>query len=116
PSPWPALFAPATLSRNAGEGLSSRPLQNEPRQVGVFREFADPLADIALVDGDRGAARLIRRGEADLLEQALEDRVQPARADVFDRGVDLLGQQCDFVDCLRAEFELDAFGCEQGPI
>src|SRR5205823_11372268 len=60
-------------------------LQDEARQVGVFGELADALADIGLVDHDFGAARLIRGGEADLLEQALEDRVQPARADILDR-------------------------------
>ena len=52
--------------------------------------------------------------EADVLEHALEDRVQPAGADVLGRPVDLEGQVGHGFDGVAGEFERDSLGAEQG--
>src|SRR5581483_9208802 len=88
-------------------------LQNKARQIRVLGEGGDAVADVGFVDRDRRALGLVRGGEADLLEQPLEDRVQAAGADVLDRGVDLLGEAGDLVDRLGQEVEADALGGEK---
>src|SRR5439155_16056909 len=106
------MAARVTPLPHCGRGV----LQDEARQVGVLRELADPLADIPLVDHDFGAAGLIRGGEADPFAEALESRGLPARTDGLDGGLDLLVPQCDLVDGVRSEIELDPFGRVQGAL
>ncbi len=69
--------------------------QNELGQLGVLGEGADLVAHIGAVDRDERAFGPVEGGEADLLQEPLEDRVQPPRPDILDRGVDLLGEESD---------------------
>ena len=52
-------------------------------------------------------------GEAHLVEHPLHHRLQPARADVLDRAIDLGGDARDRRDRVVGEVELDAFGPHQ---
>ena len=73
--------------------------ENVPRQVGVLGQLADPFAHIGAVDG-QALAGAVGGGEADLLDHLLQHRLQPARADVLHRAVDLdrrVGQGVDGV-------------------
>src|SRR5262249_49485656 len=63
-------------------------LQDEFAEVGVLGEGRDAFLHVLGVDGDGGAGA-VGGGEADVLEQALHDRVEAAGADVLDRGIDL---------------------------
>ncbi len=60
--------------------------------------FAGEVADVALdelrVDTNLLAGP-VGGGEADLVQHALHHRLQPARADVFDRSIDLGGDVGD---------------------
>src|ERR1700733_2721746 len=85
-------------ARSANGSRASPPSQNEFRQVGVLGERADLGADIVAVDRHGGIGRLVGGGEADLLEQALQHRMEAPRADILDRGVDLFGERRDLVD------------------
>ena len=67
-----------------------------------MRERADLVADIGAVDLDESTLGPVRGGKADLFQQPFEDCVQAPGADILDRGVDLLGQQRQFVDRLLA--------------
>jgi len=77
-------------------------LEDEPRQIAILGEIADVVLNVGGVDRDGGAGGLIRGGEAHLLEQALQDRVQTPGADILDRTVDLLGKAGDLLDRLGA--------------
>src|SRR5262245_30615178 len=65
-----------------------RPLQDEPRQIRVLGEIADVLVHVGGVDRN-GLAGAVGGGERDLVEHALHHRLQAARADVLDAGIDL---------------------------
>src|SRR5437868_3430396 len=83
PPPHPA---PIGKSRGrgkieAGEGRGEGGLQDELAEVGVLGERGHALAHIAGVHGHM-LALPVAGTEADLLQQALEHGVQPARADV----------------------------------
>ena len=54
--------------------------------------------------------------EADVLEQFLEHRLQPARADILDLGVHLGGDAGERPDAVFGEDDLDPLGGEQGAI
>src|SRR5580692_850480 len=88
-------------------------LEDEPRQIAILGEIADVVLNVGGVDRDGGAGGLIRGGEAHLLEQALQDRVQTPGADILDRTVDLLGKAGDLLDRLGEEIELNPFGLQQ---
>lgn len=70
------------------------------------------LADIAGVDRDARAAP-VAGVEADFLQQAFHDGVQPAGADVFHRRVDLGGEARKLVDRVVREVQVDLFGLQQ---
>src|SRR5262249_41190786 len=67
------------------------------------------------LDADR-LARVLRSREGDVLEQALEDRVEAAGADVLERAVDALGVARDLADRLLGEGEVDALRLEERAI
>ena len=53
--------------------------------------------------------------EGDVVEEALEDRVEAARADVLVAGVDLLGDAGDLFDAVGREREIDGVGAAEQP-
>src|SRR4051812_20008450 len=114
-------FVPRAESENAtsypgGLGRERKSLASQsedvPAQVLILRESLQPLADELVVDDDSLLAT-VRRVEADVLEDAFQDGVQPAGADVLGRAVDLEGQVGHGLDGVAGELERDAFGPQQ---
>src|SRR6185312_10422805 len=68
-----------------------QPLQHEPAQIRVTGQLADPVGDVGRIDGD-SLALLVGGLEAQLLDEALHDGLEPASADVLDARVDLHGR------------------------
>ncbi len=74
------------------------------------------LVDVGSVDADRLAVLLggdIGSAEGNLLQQALEQRVQATRTDVLGLFVDLPGDLGDAFDAIFEEFDVQAFGLQQ---
>ena len=90
-------------------------LQDELAQVGVLGEVADTRLHIGRIDRDRLAA-LVGGIEGNLVEHPLNHGLQPARADVLDRGVDLGGDARQRVDGVVREPKSDAFRRHQGDV
>ena len=85
--------------RVAPQGLEIRNLKDELRQVGVLGELADAAIHVGGVDRDLLAGAVGGR-EGDVVQHALHNGLQAARADVLDRGVDQhrgVGQSVDGV-------------------
>src|SRR4029453_11960479 len=94
---------------------SARALQDEARQVLILENRRQPLAYHRRVHDDLLAAEL-RRVERHLVEQPLQHRVQPARADVLGALVHLGGDASDLRDGVVAEDQADARGREEGRV
>src|ERR1700733_1241563 len=86
--------------------------QDEPAQIGVRGEVADMTLDEIGVDAN-GFAGPVGGGEAHLVEHALHHRLQPTRANVLDRAVDLGGEAGDRRHRVIGKLELEAFGLHQ---
>src|SRR5271157_1082106 len=82
-------------------------------QVLVLGKRLETLTDELVVNAD---LLILSVGgiEADVFENALEDRVQAASADVLGRAVDQEGQVGHGLDRVAGEFQLHPFGAEQG--
>ena len=76
--------------------------------------LAELLLDEGRVDDERLAAAVLGV-EADVLEQFLHHRLQPPRADILDRFVDLGGDAGERLDAVVGEGDGHAFGAEQAP-
>src|SRR6476469_1244218 len=94
-------------------GFHPRFSEDIARQIFVLQDRREPLADVARIDGDFPAMHLGRR-KRDLVQQALENSMQPARADIFRALVDVGRDQRDFLDRVFGESKMNAFGFQQG--
>ena len=101
-----------TKGRRRGRGRHQPRLQHELAEVGVLGECAHLVAHIGGVDLDL-AAGTVGRGEADLLQKLLHHRVQPARADILDRLIDVGRELGQLVDRVGLELELDLLSRQQ---
>ncbi len=57
---------------------------------------------------------LLGRIEADLLDNALQDSMQPPGSNVVDGGVDLSCDPRDFMDSILGEVQVHPLSCQQG--
>src|SRR5262245_46826092 len=64
--------------------------EDVPAQIFLLQDAVQPPAHVGAIDADV-LVRQVRRVVADLLDDALQDRVQPARPDVLRGAVDLEG-------------------------
>src|SRR4051812_31931651 len=83
--------------------------KNVAREVLVLDERAEMAVDVRGIDAVVLAA-LIGRRERNLVEETLQHRVQPPRADVFGALVDLERDLGEPHDAFLGELERDAFG------
>src|SRR5437879_1577324 len=83
-------------------------LQNVPAQILILNNISQHLADIFGVDGDL-LALSFRGGEADLIEYAFHNCVQPPRAYVLGAFVDSERKTRNFGQGLFGELQLHAF-------
>ena len=81
-------------------------------EVGVFGDPAELSLDEGGVDDERVAPALLGL-ETDVLEQLLHHRLEPARADILDRFVDLGGDAGERLDAVLGEGDGDALGVEK---
>ena len=81
-------------------------------EVGVPGDARQLLLDESRIDDERLAAAVFRV-EAHVLEQFLHHRLQPPRADVLERFVDLGGDAGERRDAVVGEGDGDALGAEQ---
>ena len=85
-------------------------LQDVIRNIYIFRDVAELISHIALVDGDVLVFE-VRRIEVEVFQDALQDRIEAAGADVFglcihtggDGGEGVLGEG-DILSCLHQEY------------
>src|ERR1700693_4088300 len=121
--PWKArMYGSASSSTSARwtiacvsvSTLSLRPalLKDEAREVLVLEDGGQVGAHVVRVDLDLLAAHL-GRGEGDLLEQLLHDRVEPPRPDVLGALVDRGGDLGHLLDGVLRERERHALGLQQ---
>src|SRR5262245_20030328 len=92
--------------------LIGRPLENVAAQVFVLNERLQVRVDIPIVDDDALAAA-VGSLERDRLEQPLEHRVQPSRADVLAAIVDLERDLGEPPHTARLEGDVEPLGREQ---
>ena len=76
--------------------------EDELREVAVDHDVGQALVDVVGVDADILVGEL-RRAEADVLEDFLEQRVQAAGADIFGLLIDVAGELGDAADGIRLE-------------
>jgi hypothetical protein len=76
------------MSVGWGKGVSG--LKNVPRQVLIFRQFAEILLDILPIDAYMGAAA-IGGIEGNGFQKPFHDGVQASRADIFGALIHLEG-------------------------
>src|SRR5215469_9819566 len=86
-------------------------LQNIAAQILVLHDISQHLAHVVGIDGDL-LAFLFGRSEAQLIEHALHDRMQPARSDVFRALVHTEGEACHLFQSFVGELQFHAFGLE----
>ena len=113
-----ARFLNGVLARRAS-GPGRGALQNIARQVFVLRQFAEVAVDVGRVDHDRCAILLagqVAGAEGDFFQQAFEQGVQAACADVLGFLVDLVGNLGDALDTFGNELDAQAFGVQQGGV
>ena len=88
-------------------------LQDVIRNINIFRDIAELISHIALVDGDVLVFE-VRRIEGEVFQDALQDRIEAAGANVFglyihtggnigDGGEGVLGEG-DVLSCLHQEY------------
>src|SRR3984957_13254004 len=111
----PTKVRTSDVMMRAPNGSAASLSQNKAAQIGVRREVADVALDKLRVDANLFAGP-VGGGEAHLVEHALHHRLQPARADVLDRSVDLGGEAGDRRYCVIGKFEVEAFGLHQRDI
>src|SRR5688572_21064703 len=108
--------SPAGAGLRAGPASGRRPspriLQHVPAEIRVLREPGEPLADVSRIDR-HGLALAVFGLEAQVLEQLLHHRLQPAGADVLDALVDLRGDLGDLADRVGGDLERDLLGADQ---
>ena len=94
-------------------GRKRKGLQDVIRNINIFRDVAELISHIALIDGDVLVLE-VRRIEGEVFQDALQDRIEAAGADVFglgiytggdggDGGEDVLGEG-DVLSCLHQEY------------
>ena len=81
-------------------------LQDVTRQIGRARKIAQMLLDESGID-QHGFARAVGGAEGEFLEDPLDHRVKPARADVLDRAVDLGGNPGQRADAIKDNAKTD---------
>src|SRR5512145_1891829 len=88
------------------------PSEDVAREVLVLDDVAQALAHARRVDDD-GLAAALGRIEGDVVEEALEDGVEAAGADVLGALVHLRGDLGDLGDRVLGEGEVHALGLEE---
>ena len=94
-------------------GTKCKGLQDVIRNINIFRDVTELISHIALVDGDVLVFE-VRRIEGEVFQDALQDRIEAAGADVFglcihaggdvgDGGEGVLGEG-DVLSCLHQEY------------
>ena len=89
--------------------------EDELREVAVDHDVGQAFIDVGHIDDDV-LVRELRRAEADVLEDFLEQRVQAAGADVFRFQVDAVCVFGNGVDAVIGEFQGDAIRFQEGLI
>lgn len=87
-------------------------LQDVIRNIYIFRDIAELISHIALVDGDVLVLK-VRRIEGEVFQDALQDRIEAAGADVFGLGIHAGGDVGDSGEGVFGEGDVDAFGLEE---
>ena len=90
-------------------------LQHVTRQILVLDRLGEDPLDVCGVDGDLLAAH-VAGVERQLVEQALEDRVQAPRADVLGLLVHDRGEARHLADRVLAERQGDAFRAKESGV
>src|SRR5436190_3380887 len=86
--------------------------ENIPAEVFILGDCCQLLLDV--LRGDSNLSHLhVRSFEAQVLEQAFEDRVQPPGTDILRRLIDPEGELRQGFDRVLAELQLDTFGLEE---
>mgnify|MGYP002942642323 CR=1 FL=1 len=80
--------------------------------INIFRDVAELISHIALVDGDVLVFE-IRRIEGEVFQDALQDRIEATGADVFGLGIHAGGDVGDGGEGVFGEGDVDAFGLEE---
>lgn len=87
-------------------------LQDVIRNIYIFRDVAELISHIALVDGDVLVFE-VRRIEGEVFQDALQDRIEATGADVFGLGIHAGGDVGDGGEGVFGEGDVDAFGLEE---
>src|SRR5580698_10342590 len=87
-------------------------LQDKPAQVARLRQRSHLFGHVGGIDNE-GLATAVGRGEADILQQPLQYRVQPPRADVLHAIVDVRGKVSQCVHRVVTEVQRHALGSQQ---
>lgn len=93
-------------------GTKCKGLQDVIRNINIFRDVAELISHIALVDGDVLIFE-VRRIEGEVFQDALQDRIEAAGADVFGLGIHARGDVGDSGEGVFGEGDVDAFGLEE---
>lgn len=93
-------------------GRKCKGLQDVIRNIYIFRDIAELISHITLVDGDVLVFE-VRRIEGEVFQDALQDRIEAAGADVFGLGIHAGGDVGDGGEGVFGEGDVDAFGLEE---
>ena len=93
-------------------GTKCKGLQDVIRNIYILRDVTELISHIALVDGDVLIFE-VRRIEGEVFQDALQDRIEAAGADVFGLGIHAGGDVGDGGEGVLGEGDVDAFGLEE---
>ena len=93
-------------------GTKCKGLQDVIRNIYIFRDVAELISHIALVDGDVLVFE-VRRIEGKVFQNALQDRIEAAGTDVFGLCIHAGGNVGDGGKGVLGEGDVDAFGLEE---
>ena len=87
-------------------------LQDIIRNINILGDVAELISHIVLVDGDVLVFE-VRRIEGEVFQDALQDRIEAAGADVFGLCIHAGGDVGDGGEGVFGEGDVDAFGLEE---
>ena len=93
-------------------GTKCKGLQDVIRNIYIFRDVTELISHIALVDGDVLVFE-VRRIKGEVFQDALQDRIEAAGADVFGLCIHAGGDVGDGGEGVLGEGDVDAFGLEE---
>lgn len=93
-------------------GRKCKGLQDVIRNIYILRDIAELISHITLVDGDVLVFE-VRRIEGEVFQDALQDRIEAAGADIFGLGIHAGGDVSDRGEGVLGEGDIDAFGLEE---